>query len=272
MLHVHSIESIDLPELAPYRTLRRQAEHRCQGIFVAEGEKVVRRLLESRFPVVSLLLQDEWFPVFEPLLHKRPEEIRAYVTTKAQLEKLTGYPLFQGILAVGKIPPPASLEQILQTCGRPWLLVAVEGITNAHNMGVVTRNCAAFGAHAMVMGETACSPFLRRAVRNSMGAIFQLPVVETDCLVGMLHGLRARQVRCIAAHPHAANLALPQCDFTKDICLVFGSEGHGLLPETLSACDETAAIPMSGQVDSLNVGSAAAAFLYEVGRQRGRFC
>jgi tRNA G18 (ribose-2'-O)-methylase SpoU len=120
------------------------------------------------------------------------------------------------------------------------------------------------------VGETSSSPFLRRAVRSSMGTVFQLPIVESTSLIGSLRDLRARGIRCVAAHPHVKGRVLSQAELSADVCLVFGSEGHGLSPATLAECDEAVAIPMPATVDSLNVGSAAAVFLYEVNRQRGK--
>lgn len=270
MLHVRKIESLDLPELQPYRTMRRPLEHREQGIFVAEGEKVVRRLLQSHFPVVSVLLPEKWLADYEPLIKARPEkEIPVFVVTeKSVLEQLVGFAMYQGVLAVGKIPARSSLAEILKRSPSPRLLAAVEALTNAENLGAVVRNCAAFNTQALIVGETSSSPFLRRAVRNSMGTIFQLPVVETSSLVQSLRELRTHGVRCIAAHPHVASRTLARANFKTDCCLVFGSEGHGISPAVLEMCDEAVAIPMPPTVDSLNVGAAAAVFLYEVNRQR----
>ena len=270
MLRPQRIESFDLPELQPYRTMRRQAEHRQQGIFVAEGEKVVRRLLESTFTVVSVLLPEKWLRELEPLLQARPEDIRVFVAEKPLLETLTGYSMYQGLLAVGKVPPLPTLEQIVARTPQPRLLAAADGLSNAENLGALVRNCAALNAQALIVGETCSSPFLRRAVRGSMGAVFQLPVVETVSLTQALCDLRQRGIRCIAAHPHEDGRTLSQSNLAGDCCLVFGSEGHGLSPAVLAACDEAAAIPMSPTVDSLNVGSAAAVFLYEANRQRNR--
>src|SRR5208283_6109559 len=104
MFHVLKLESFDLAELAPYRTMRRQMEHRQQGIFVAEGEKVVRRLLQSRFEVVSALLPEKWLRELEPLLAARPENVRVFVAEKQLLETLTGFSMYQGLLALGRIP------------------------------------------------------------------------------------------------------------------------------------------------------------------------
>src|SRR4029079_6778991 len=129
MLRVRKIESLDLPPLGPYRTMRRQMEHRQQGIFVAEGEKVVRRLLESRFGVVSLLIPEKWLSPLEPLLDVRPENIQVYLAAKSLLEKLPGFSMYQGLLAVGKVPPQPSLDQILSRSSRPYLLAAVDSLT-----------------------------------------------------------------------------------------------------------------------------------------------
>src|ERR1035437_2677914 len=102
MYRLQKIESFDLPELQPYCTMRRHHEHREQGIFVAEGEKVVRRLLESTFSVVSVLLPEKWLRDLEPLLQARPEDIQVFVAEKALLETLTGFSMYQGLLALGK--------------------------------------------------------------------------------------------------------------------------------------------------------------------------
>jgi tRNA G18 (ribose-2'-O)-methylase SpoU len=269
MFHVRKIDSLDLPELAPYRTMRRPTEHHEQGIFVAEGEKVVRRLLESEFGVVSVLIPEKWLADYEPLIRARPEKmIPVFVTELAVLEKLVGFPLFQGVLAVGRLPVRPTLGDVLARSAKPRLFVAVDGITNAENIGTVVRNCAAFNTQALIVSETSSSPFLRRAVRNSMGAIFHLPIVETANLIQTLGELRAQGIRVIAAHPHVEGRTLSQANFTGDCCIVFGSEGHGISSEVLKACDEAVAIPMPRNVDSLNVNAAAAVFLYEVSRQR----
>ncbi len=310
-LRVQKIASLDLPELAPYRTMRRPLEHEREGIFVAEGEKVVRRLLESSFTVVSVLLPEKHLENFRPLLEARPENLNVYLAGKKLLEQLIGFSMYQGVLAVGKIPPPVSLDDIVSKNPKPLLLVAVDGLTSAENLGALVRNCVAFGVQALIVGETSSSPFLRRAVRNSMGTILQLPVIElsklgwrhqftvkphaTDLtLVDCLKQLRASGTRCVAAHPHpeswSSSFSLPSAastppqdklklelqrktisrtDFSGDCCIVFGSEGGGISTSVLAACDEAVAIPMPPTVDSLNVGAAAAVFLYEVARQRG---
>jgi tRNA G18 (ribose-2'-O)-methylase SpoU len=268
-VQVRTIENFDLPELAPYRTMRRQQEQRGQGIFVAEGEKVVRRLLESDLGIVSLLLPAKWLEEYKHLIARRPEDsIQAFTAEKEVLEELTGFTMYQGVLAVGRVPPARSLEEVLARAKRPRLVVAVDGVSSADNLGGLVRNCVAFGASAIMTGETCCSPYMRRAVRGSMGTIFKLPVIESASLTDDLHRARSSGLRIIAAHPHTDRKILSEVDFTHDCVVVMGSEGLGLSRAVLDACDEAVAIPMENGVDSLNVGTAGAIFLYEAWRQR----
>ena len=250
--------------------MRRSAAHVEQRIFVAEGDKVVRRLLESDFSVVSALMPEKWIPQLEPLFRARVEDIPVYIAPREELEKLIGFSVYQGVMAVGRFPEPKPLESILQGAARPLLLLAVEGLSNAENMGVVVRNCTAFGVHALIVGETSSTPYMRRSVRNSMGTVFKLPIVEPPNLIKTLRELRNRGIRCIAAHGHAKGQTLARCDLRHDCCIVLGAEGQGLSEALLAECDEAVAIPMANSVDSINVANAGAVFLYEVNRQRGR--
>lgn len=272
MLEVQPIDSFDDPALAPYRTMRRHQHHRAHRIFVAEGVKVVQRLLESRLGVVSVVLPETWLAEFRSLLEARPEPLLpVYVAEKKLVEALTGFSMFQGVLAVGRMPPEASVEDLL-SLPPPRMLVAVDGLTNSENIGAVVRCCGALGGQALVVGETSSSPYLRRAVRSGMGIVFRLPVLETPCLTDTLDALRRGGIRMVAAHPRSGLPSPWQMDLAADCCLVLGSEGYGLRPEVLAVCDQSVAIPMPSHVDSLNVSHAAAALLYEAHRQRqGRF-
>jgi tRNA G18 (ribose-2'-O)-methylase SpoU len=267
MIEKISIETLDLPELEPYRHMKWQFEQRQQGIFVAEGEKVVRRLLESSLPVVSALLLERWFVELEPLLAARPERIQVYIAERPLLEQIIGFAIYQGALAVGRAPANATLSEILARDKVP-LIVAAEGISSAENIGGVVRNCVAFGASGIITAESSCSPYLRRAVRSSMGTVFKLPALEAASLLATLRELKRAGVKIVAAHPHANELKVSAADFRGPLCIVLGAEGNGISPEILAACDQAVAIPMRAEVDSLNVGAAGAVFLYEAMRQR----
>ena len=270
ILRIQPVQTLDAPELALFRTLKRVEEHERAGVLVAANAKVIKRLLASRFTVVSALLTPAWLEKLEPPLRARPEaEIPIYVAEQKVLETITGYKLHQGALAVAKIPPLPDLATLLQNAPRPLLLAAVEGIASAENLGAVVRSCAAFGAHILIIGETCGSPFQRRAVAGSMGTIFEQPVARVDNLVATLTALRARGVRCLAAHPRPGAQRLAAVDLRGDCCLVFGAEGPGLTAAALAACDGPVEIPMPSHMNSLNVAVAAGVFLYEATRQRG---
>ncbi len=266
---IQPVQSLAAPELALYLTLKREEDHERAGVLVAANWKVIKRLLASRYTVVSALLTPVWLEKLEPQLRARPEVIDVYVAEPPLLETIIGYKMHQGALAVAKIPPLPDLETLLKNSPRPLLLAAVEGLASTDNLGAVIRNCAAFGAHVLIVGETCGSPFQRRAVSGSVGTIFEQPVVQVEDLVATLTALRARGVRCLAAHPRSDAKKLAHADLRGDCCLVFGAEGPGLTAAALAACDDMVEIPMPSHMNSLNVAVATGVFLYEATRQRG---
>jgi tRNA G18 (ribose-2'-O)-methylase SpoU len=268
MVAVLPVPGLDLPELAPYRTMKRPAEQRAEGIFVAEGEKTVRRLLASRLETVSVLVTPHRLDCLADLLGDRPGGVAVYVCPAAEMERLTGFPIYQGVLAVGRVPAAVGVADILRTAARPVLLAAIDGIANAQNTGALVRTAAAFGAQGLLVAETGASPWLRRAVGCSMGAVFDLPIVECADLAADLRALALAGVSCVAAHPRAGSAPLFETDLSGDCCLVFGSEDRGPREEVLAACPARVTVPMRGGVDSLNVVTAAAVFLYEAARGR----
>ena len=186
----------------------------------------------------------------------------------SQAARLTGFSMYQGVLALAKVPAPATLDDLLAAASRPKLFVALEGLSNAENLGVIVRNAVAFGAHGLILGETSAPPYLRRAVRSSMGTIFKLPYLQSSNLPITLREFQRASIRVIAAHPHATGKTISQVNLGEDCCIVFGSEGTGLSTDVLNACLEAVAIPMHYGTDSLNVATATAVFLYEAQRQR----
>lgn len=268
MLRIQSIDSLAIPALAPYRTLRQSDEHRRKGIFVCQGEKVVGTLLGSELSLVSILATAEWLERLRPELEARRELIEVYLGGKELLQEVTGHSMYQPILAVARIPRPPTVASILLNSRRPYFLVALDGVGSAENMGAIVRSCAAFEVDGLLVSGTSCSPYLRRSVRSSMGGIFHLPAVDVPDLGSTIRDLQSQGIPCIAAHPHATGRSIEDIDFKGDVCVVLGSEGEGISPAVLAACAGHAAIPISERVDSLNVAGAATAFLYEVRRQR----
>jgi tRNA G18 (ribose-2'-O)-methylase SpoU len=269
MLNIQHVTSLDLDELAPYRTLRRPQDHLQKGIFVAEGEKIVRRLVESDLSVLSMLMTPHWYQLLVADLQKfvlHPFTI--YIAEKDLLETIVGFPLHQGIMAVAEVPQEHLLEDELRLAPRPYLLVALDGLVNAENVGVIVRNCAAFGVDAILVGETSSSPYLRRAVRNSMGAVFHLPIVRTPDLGESLKTLEDKNgIRVILANP-SDGIPLDEADLSGNICLVFGNEGTGISNRILEMPFMRVAVPMKNDTDSLNVASASAVILYKASKEK----
>ena len=262
---IQRVSSLELPELAPYRTLKRPIAHMQQGIFVAEGEKVVRRLLESGLEVISLLLTPDWLARLASTGHlDRREDVTVFLAEEELLRKIVGCNIHQGVMAVAKVPAEGSPEALPPV----HLLVALDGLRISENVGVIVRNSAAFGVQAMLVGETSCSPYLRRAVRSSMGAVFQMPVIHVPCLEDALGRLKLRcGTEIVVADPHGA-MTIYDARLAASVCIVLGNEDYGVSPEVSNLATVRAAIPMHNRTDSLNVASASAVFLYEAARQR----
>lgn len=267
MARVVEISTLDAPELAAYRTLRRPVEHEREGIFVAEGGHVVQRLLASPLPVLSVLASPPWLAALHVEFDARAGEFCVYVAPQPVLETIVGFALHQGVMAVGRIPAPVPLGVQLETAPRPRLVIALDGVTNPENVGVIVRTAAGLGAVAVVAGETAASPWLRRAVRNSMGTVLGFWAHRVDDLGQTLAALRRDLGFAIVAASFGGH-PVWDADLARDCCIVVGHEGYGIRPAILAACDETVTIPMPAGVDSLNVGAAAAVILYEARRQQ----
>ncbi len=221
---------------------------------------MVRRLLDSQIGVVSLLLTESWLEELKSLYPL--DDLEIYIADKKLLESIVGYRLHQGIMALARVPEEPRLEELLRNLPRPFLLVAMDGIVSAENVGLIVRNCGALGVHGILADKTSSSPYLRRAVRNSMGAVFRLPVLH----VTLTEVLPELGCRVIATTPDA-DVSLQDADLGGDLCVVFGNEGDGISEKILQICDQRVAIPMMNGTDSLNVASASAVFLYEIRRK-----
>ncbi|MDP1675859.1 MAG: RNA methyltransferase [Bacteroidota bacterium] len=276
ILSIEHIETLNNPEIEPYKSLRRPIEHLELGIFVAEGEKVVTRLLKSVLTIQSILLSQDWFDIYQPLIEKNPRPIKVFIGKKKLLETIVGHSLHQSMMALAKVPSPITVEELLlkSDANSKKLYVLVDGIANAENMGVIVRNCVCFGVDALIVMPTSCDPYLRRSVRNSMGNIFQLPIVylsnlkddrhlKGDGHLSEIEKLKQNRIKLYAAHPNPKSVNISEMKFSLQSCIVLGAEGPGVSQELLDLCDVFVSIPMKEGVDSLNVASASAVMLWE---------
>ncbi len=265
---IQNISSLESIKLEPYRTLRRPMDHLYQGIFVAESEKVVLRLLESSIEPISILLSAEWLDLHRMLIENNPHRIEIFVGEKKLLESIVGHRLHQSIMAVAKVPRQISIEEMLQKKKATSRYVLVDGITNSENMGVIVRNCVCFDVDALIVLPSSCDPYLRRSVRNSMGNIFQLPIVYANDSLADIQKMKSTGIILYAAHPQMQSREIGGTPFSSNSCIVLGAEGHGISAEILLQCDEFVTIPMKDGVDSLNVASASAVILYEAMKRK----
>ena len=265
------ITTLDGPFLRPYRTLRRPADHLKEGIFVAEGSKVVERLLTSAFTIISILATQDWLDRLRLTEGaSRLADVQIYLAGMDLMEEIVGFNLHQGIMAVARVPLERSLDETVRSIRGRHLLVALDGLANAENVGVVIRNCAAFGVDALVVGESSSSPYLRRAVRNSMGTVFAMKIVHVENLPEALRTLhRDHGTTIVGTTPSGAPIQSSP-SLAGNCCIVLGNEGDGITDEVLAECTEQVSIPMLNETDSINVASASAVFLYEARRRRDR--
>lgn len=234
---------------------------------MAEGDKVVHRLIDSALGLRSVLAPPDGADALQGRLELAGRSVELFVAPRAVLEGFTGFPIYQGILALGEVPRPVRWPDLLAGSG-PVLMSAMDGLTSGENVGAVIRNASAFGTRGLIIGPTSAHPYLRRAVRSSMGTVFGQPYVVAPSLPDCLRGLRESGVTVVAAHPGASARSVDRWATDRRLCVVFGAEGEGISPEVLAACDERAGIPMDSGVDSLNVAAASAVFFAELRRLR----
>lgn len=257
------VEASDDPRLAPYRDLTTKNLTRQSGLFIAEGEKVAARLMESRFEVVSVLAEPELAAKYEPRL---PQMTPVFVVSQAEMEAIAGFHFHRGILACGRRKTVSSVESLVQSPGAERQTVVVcPDVNDPTNLGSIIRTAAAFGCAAVVLGRASADPFSRRVLRVSMGAALHVPIVESSELAVDLAALKATGFEMVASVLDAAAQPLSEFKRCEKLALLLGSEGHGLGEEWLAQADRRVTIPMQLGIDSLNVAVAAAVLLF-------RFC
>ena len=254
------IADLNDPRLLPYRELKERDLAHEHGLFIAEGEHLVRRLLASDFAVHSVFLADRRAAEISPLV---PADVPVFVAPGDVLNRAMGFKFHSGVIAAGVRPKPVSLADLF-TSDPPTIRLAVcPELATADNLGSLIRLSAGFGADALLIGPRSHDPFNRRTVRVSMGTIFKLPVISSDDLTADLSLLRSRWgVHCIASILDDTATPLRQAERHDRTAILFGNEAQGLDAATVAACDARVTIPMKRDTDSLNVATAAGIFMY----------
>lgn len=253
------INSLDDPRLEPYRYLKDTNQTRWSGQFICEGEKLVRRLLASKFAVDSVLLGERFV---ERLAGIVPPDMPTWIVPDDLIEPLVGFNFHRGILACGRRGENPALDEVAPP-GQPLTLVICPNVQDPENLGAILRISNAFGVDGVLTGRGSADPFSRRVLRVSMGASLQVPIRESPDIAADLVQLRDRldvQLAATILDPPAEPLAgAARLD---RFALLFGSEGHGLDPAIIALCNRRLTIPMHASADSLNVSVAAGIFLY----------
>jgi tRNA G18 (ribose-2'-O)-methylase SpoU len=267
MKHALEAAGADHPALQPFKTLRRSDGNVPEGCFIGDGRKVVRRMLESEVRLRTVVLTEKWLEFFRPAIARRPEaDLHVLVVGRDVVDGIIGYKVHQGVMALAEIPAPPAIDDL--TAAPNPLLVALDGVADAENVGAIVRTCAAFGVTGLIVGPQTCSPWVRRAVRVSLGGVLRVPVHASDDLPASLRALAGKGVASYAAHIHGENRASWETDLAKPSCLVLGGEADGVTAPVIAACRHVVYIPMAPGWDCLNVTASAAALLYEASRAR----
>ncbi|TRY18958.1 RNA methyltransferase [Tessaracoccus rhinocerotis] len=248
------------PRLGDYVSLRdsklRRNLEQAEGLFIAEGEKIIRRAAEAGARPRSFLLQERWLAGLDDVLAGHAD-VPCYVVSAELAERVSGFHVHRGALASYVRPPEAPWEQLLGA----KRLVVCEDIVDHTNIGSILRVAAALGWGGVVVSATCADPLYRRAVKSSMGASLQLPwrrMADDD----ELQLLRAAGFTLVAATLTPGSVALDEYRPEGRVALLLGNEGHGLSRRWQEAADVAVTIPMAEGIDSLNVATAAAVMAY----------
>jgi tRNA G18 (ribose-2'-O)-methylase SpoU len=260
------LESPDDPRAAAYRDVADPELYR-RGLFVAEGRLVVQRTIaEGRFRVRSLLLSEAARAALAPDLARLSPEVPIYVCEIGQFRRLTGYNLHRGCLALVERPPLRALNEVLDAAR---LVVALEEVANADNVGGVFRNAAAFGVDAVLLTPSTCDPLYRKAIRTSMAATLSVPFAQVDDWPGGLVDLRARGFTTVALTPREPSETLDafvRRPRPERLALMVGAEGNGLSAGATALADCRVRIPIRTGIDSLNLAVAVGIALSRLSR------
>jgi len=275
MPNIIEITDFHAPELDPYaRLTQNQLRNRLEpekGIFIAESPKVIDRALDAGYKPVSLLMERKQITGPAAGILSRCGDAPVYTTDREMLAELTGFELTRGVLCAFRRPAPRPVEELCKNARR---VAVLEGIVDSTNVGAIFRSAAALNMDAVLINPSCCDPLCRRAVRVSMGTVFQVPwgqLGETPADwpekgMDILHSLGFKTA-AMALSDRSVSIDDEQLAKEPKLAIVLGTEGDGLAAGTIASCDYTVKIPMSHGVDSLNVAAASAVAFWQLGKQ-----
>ena len=274
MPNIVEITDFHAPELDPYARLT-QNQLRCRlepekGIFIAESPKVISRALDAGYEPVSLLMERRQITGPAAEILTRCGDAPVYTADRELLAGLTGFELTRGVLCAFRRPAPRSAEELCKAARR---VAVMEGIVDSTNVGAIFRSAAALNMDAVLINPSCCDPLCRRAVRVSMGTVFQVPWAQLGETPADWPGQGLARLHAMGFKTAAMALSDRSVPIDDEalaaepkLAIVLGTEGDGLAHATIAACDYTVKIPMSHGVDSLNVAAASAVAFWQLSR------
>lgn len=274
MPNIVEITDFEAPELDIYARLtevqllnRHEPE---KGLFIAESPKVIERALDAGCIPVSILVERRHIAAQARDIIARCGNIPVYTAEFDVLTKLTGFQLTRGLLAAMHRPPLPKVEEV---CAGAHRIAVLENIMNPTNIGAIFRSAAALNMDAVLLTPACSNPLYRRAIRVSMGTVFQIPWTfleneASDCSQSGIQHLQRLGFKIVAMALNDNSIPIddPVLMTEEKLAIVLGTEGDGLAPDIISDCDYTVRIPMSHGVDSLNVAAASAVAFWQLGR------
>ena len=274
MPNIVEITDFHAPELDPYaRLTQNQLRNRLEpekGIFIAESPKVISRALDAGYRPVSLLMERKQITGPAAEILTRCGDAPVYTADRELLAALTGFELTRGVLCAFRRPAPRRVEELCRDAKR---VAVLEGIVDSTNVGAIFRSAAALNMDAVLINPSCCDLLCRRAVRVSMGTVFQVPWAQLgetpadwpEKGLAQLHALGFKTA-AMALSDRSVSIDDEALAAEPKLAIVLGTEGDGLARSTIAACDYTVKIPMSRGVDSLNVAAASAVAFWQLGK------
>ena len=282
---IENVETLDDPRLDAFARLT-EAQLRSKlepekALFIAESGKVIERALAAGMEPLSLLMEAKWLPAMQPIIDEISarwgDGVPVFVAPHDELTKLTGFELTRGALGAFRRPQLPSVADIVRGARR---ITVLEDITNHTNVGAIFRSAAALGIDAVLVTPACYDPLYRRAIRVSMGTVFQIPWTfirdsnEMRCKREVIWPKQAIAELKKLGYKTAAlaltddSVSIDDSELMKEekLAVILGNEGEGLENETIALCDYTVKIPMTHGVDSLNVAAASAVAFWQLGK------
>jgi tRNA G18 (ribose-2'-O)-methylase SpoU len=263
-------DSNDL-RIEKYKSLKKirndEAPYYENDLFVAEGEKVNLKLLQSDLKIHSMLCVDWFYENNKEIICNKIPEDKIFVADKRLLSEIVGYKIHSGIMSLAEEKRQCDLDELDDE------IIALNSVIDTENIGSIVRNAAAFGFGSIILDKASASPYMRRAVRVSMGNIFDIKHRVSDNLIDDLLTLkRDYGFTLIAAELCEDAYPIGHFEFPKLYVLIFGAEGPGVSQEILDIVDYKVEIPINSAVKSINVAASSAVFMYDIRNSKDRIC